>query len=130
MNSKHVYEEEEEKVSLGGEDGKGKPKTQAPARGGPGATGRKRRGLLIGEQVADGGGKVVGLGEDGIFEMRVVSAESVTGGDAFDGSIEIGEEFFGDTRGDFGTVAPAHHVFIGNDDAMGFADSGGDGFPI
>jgi hypothetical protein len=39
MNSKHIYEEEEEKVSLIGEDGKGEPKTQAPARGRPGATG-------------------------------------------------------------------------------------------
>ena len=40
MNSKHIYEEEEEKVSLGGEDGKGEPKTQAhtPCLGHP-ATG-------------------------------------------------------------------------------------------
>src|SRR5208283_480646 len=62
--------------------------------------------------------------------MGVIAAEGVAGGDAFNGSVEIGEKLLGDARGDFGAVTPTHHVFIGNDDAMGFADGGGDGFPV
>src|SRR5208283_164137 len=75
-------------------------------------------------------GEVVGLGEDGVLELGVVGAKGVPGGDTHDGGVQLGEEFFGNARRDFGAIAPAHHVFVGNDHTVGFAHGGGDGIPI
>jgi len=70
------------------------------------------------------------LGEDGVFEFWVIAAEGGGGCNALYGGVEFFEEFFGDAGGDFGAVAPTHHVFIGDNDAMGFTDRGRDGFPV
>ena len=72
----------------------------------------------------------LGLGEDDVFEFGLVGAESVHGGDALDRGVEFVEKFVGDAGGDFGAVAPAEHVFVGDDNAMGFFDGRGDGFPV
>jgi len=51
---------------------------------------------LVGQETADGVGDGVGLGKDGVFELGLVGAESVGGGDAFYRGIQLVEEFFGD----------------------------------
>src|ERR1700676_92427 len=73
---------------------------------------------------------MAGLGENDIFQFGLVGAESVHGCDALDGSVEFFEELVGYSSDDFGAVAPAQHVFVGDDDAVGFPDGFGDGFPI
>ncbi len=81
-------------------------------------------------RLTDGVGDGVGLRKDCVFELGLVGAEGVGSGNTFNGRVQLIEKFLSDTRGDFGAVAPTEHVFVSNDDAMGFADSGSDGFPI
>src|SRR5258707_10785578 len=73
---------------------------------------------------------MLGLRKDNIFELWLVGAESVHGGDALDGGVQFVEKFVGDARGDFGAETPAQHVFVSDDDAMILAHGGGDGVPI
>src|SRR5580704_16160378 len=82
------------------------------------------------EDVFDGGDDSFGLGEDDVFELRLVGAEGVHGGDALDWGVELGEELFADAGCDFGAVAEAAHVFVGDNDTMIFAHGRGDGFPV
>ena len=81
-------------------------------------------------EIAEGANQVVGLGQDFVFEIGMVAAERIHRADAADGSVKIGEQFVGDARGYFGAVAPAERVFMGDEDAAGFAHACGDGFPI
>ena len=60
----------------------------------------------------------------------MVGDEGVHGADAADWGVEVVEEFVRDTGGDFSTVAPAEHVFVGDEDTAGLADALGDGFPV
>src|SRR5712664_2384811 len=85
---------------------------------------------LVFEELFDGRDDVLGLRKDNIFELRLVGAEGVHGGDAFDRRIELLEKLVGDARGDFRAETPAQHVFVGHDDAMILAYGGGDGVPI
>ena len=73
---------------------------------------------------------IVGLGQDGVFQHRLVGDEGVHGADAADRRVEIVEELIGDAGGDLCAVAPAEHVFVGHDDAAGLADRRGDGLPV
>src|SRR5260370_36842564 len=73
---------------------------------------------------------MLGLRTDNIFELWLVGAESVHGGDALDGGVQFVEKFVGDARSDFGAETPAQHVFVSDDDAMILAHGGGDGVPI
>src|SRR5580704_10151014 len=82
------------------------------------------------EDVFDGGDDSFGLGEDDVFELRLVGAEGVHGGDALNRGVEFGEQLFADAGGDFGAVAEAAHVFVGNDDAVILADGRLDCFPV
>src|SRR5260370_26656331 len=73
---------------------------------------------------------MLGLRKDNIFELWLVGAESVHGGDALDGGVQFVEKFVGDAGGDFGPETPAQHVFVSDDDALILAHGGGDGVPI
>ncbi len=92
--------------------------------------GRCPAALLILGEVEHGAVEVFGLGEDGVFEEGLVGDEGVHGGYAADGGVEGVEELFADAGGDLGSVAPAEHVFVGDDDFAGLADGGGDGVPV
>src|ERR1700722_15671562 len=96
----------------------------------PGSLGQQSDDGLIVEDVFDGGDDGFGLGEDDVFELGLVGAEGVHGGDALYGGVELVEKLFADAGGDFGAVAEAAHVFVGNDDAMIFADGRGDRVPV
>ena len=85
---------------------------------------------LVLEELLDCGGQVLGLGQDYVFELGLVGAERVHGGDALYRGVELVKELLADAGGDFRAVAAAEHVFVGDDDAMIFADGGGDRFPI
>src|SRR6267154_2574387 len=73
---------------------------------------------------------MLGLRQNNIFELRLVGAESVHGGHALHGGVELFEKFVGDARSDFGAETPAQHVFVGHDYAVILAHGGGDGVPI
>jgi hypothetical protein len=47
--------------------------------------------VLVLQEATDGGEDVIGLGQDFVFELGLIGAESVHGGDAANGSIEITE---------------------------------------
>src|SRR5215470_1847346 len=85
---------------------------------------------LVGDQLLDRRSDVVGLRQDDIFQLGLVGAEGIHGSDTLDRRVELVEEFIGDARGDFSAVAPAEHIFVSDDDAMGLAHCGGDGFPV
>src|ERR1700722_6266242 len=91
---------------------------------------RRRFGTSVVEDVFDGGDDGFGLGEDDVFELGLVGAERVHGGDALYGGVELVEKLFADAGGDFGAVAEAAHVFEGNDDARIFAEGRGGRFPV
>src|SRR6266705_912203 len=65
-----------------------------------------------------------------LFELRLVSAEAIHGGDAAHWSVQILKKFIGDARGNFGSVAPGAHVFVGDDHAVGLRHGTNNGFPI
>ena len=87
-------------------------------------------GGLVLEYLFNGGSNVAGLRQNLVFELGLVGAESVLGGDAAHRRVEFVEKFVGDARGDFRAVAPGTHVFVGDDDAVGLAHARGDGFPV
>ncbi len=65
---------------------------------------------------------VLGLGEDDVFQRWLVGDEGVHCGHALYRGIEVFEELVGDAGGYFSSVAPAEHVFVGDDDAAGLLD--------
>ena len=51
---------------------------------------------------------------------RLVRHEGIRRGHAANRRVEIFEELIGDTRGDLRAIAPAQHVFVSHDHAVGF----------
>src|SRR5260370_16631096 len=85
---------------------------------------------LVVQKLAHRRKNMLGLRKDNIFELWLVGAESVHGGDALDGGVQFVEKFVGDARGDFGAETPAQHVFVSDDDPMILPPGGDDGVPI
>src|SRR6266436_219579 len=82
------------------------------------------------QKLADRRKNMLGLRKDNIFELWLIGAEGVHGGDALDGGVELVEKLVGDAGGDFRAETPAQHVFICHEDTMIFAHGGGDGVPV
>ncbi len=86
---------------------------------------------LVFQQLFDGIDQVGSLGQDYVFQIRLVGAEGVHGSDAAHRRVELLKKFIGNARGNFRAVTlNPEHVFVGHDDAMIFSHRRRDGFPI
>src|SRR5688572_6410446 len=73
---------------------------------------------------------ILALRQDEVLQLRGVADEGVGGADAADGGVQVFEKLDRDAGGDLGTVAVRDRIFVSDDDARGFPDGFGDGFPI
>src|ERR1700733_1606650 len=80
--------------------------------------------------VVDGPDDVFGLGQDGIFEFRLVGTESVRCGNATHRSVEFFEELISDSRGDFGAITPGARIFVCDNHSICFAHACSNCIPV
>ena len=66
--------------------------------------------------------QILRLGQDRIFQDRLIGNKGVHRRDPLHRGIEVVEELIGDARGDLRAVAPAQHIFMSDDDPAGLAD--------
>ena len=70
-------------------------------------------------QLVDGSIQVFGLRKNGVLENGLIGHECIHGGYALYRGIQVFEQFVGDAGGDFCSVAPAQHIFVGDDHPAG-----------
>src|ERR1700751_460176 len=68
--------------------------------------------LLIFYQLANSANNILGLRQNHVFELRLISAKSVGGRYATDRRIQLVEQLVGNARRDFGAVTPRARVFV------------------
>ena len=73
---------------------------------------------------------VVGLRQDGVFDVGRVGHEAIERGHAFDGGVELVEEFVGDARRDLRAVTPRDAIFVNDERAVGLPDAAVDRPPV
>ncbi len=72
-------------------------------------------------QVHNGLQNVLRLRQNRVFQLRLVGDKGVHRADAPHRRVKIVEQLIGDARGNLRAVAPAQHVFVRHDHAIGLA---------
>ena len=101
-----------------------------PTSASVGECGSSRELAVVRDELLNGGEDVVGLGQNYVFQQRLVGDEGIFGGEALHRRIEFVEEFAADAGRDFSAISPAQHVFVNDQHAAGLADRGGDGLEV
>src|SRR5467141_4783239 len=73
---------------------------------------------------------VARLGEDDVFQLRLVGTEGVHGRNTPDRGVQLLEKFVRNTSGDFSATSPAQGVFVSHDDPVGLSNGRSNGFPV
>src|SRR5262245_17763938 len=80
---------------------------------------KRAKSKSVGRHVVNRFEYVFDLRQGRVLDVGRVSHEAIERGHAFDGRVELVEEFVGDARGDLGAVAPRDEIFVNDDHAVG-----------